>query len=185
MSYALPRCPLAQDFVLRVGAFSQTWLARVAARAASARRCLAEQLFVCLGMCYFIGVAVCGASVFCFTGATMLRQCSREDAWLWVEVFAQGCSDGVCANTQEHITICARTRGLTRTYMRMISGVRVALFSNRLGERPQWSPNEFGHVFGEGDALRPMDCPTRCRAAPWRRILSCASEHFLRHGLRA
>ena len=40
------RCPLAQDFVLRVAALSQTWLARVAARAVSARRCLAEQLFL-------------------------------------------------------------------------------------------------------------------------------------------
>ena len=55
-----------------------------------------------------------------------------------------GCSDGICANTQELITRCARARGLTRTYMRVISGVRADLFSNRLGERPQWQPNEFG-----------------------------------------
>ena len=129
---------MVQDFVLRVAAFSQTWLARVAARAASARRCLAEQLFVFLVMCYVIGLAVSGASVLCFTWATMLRQCFREGALLWVEVFAQGCSDGICANTQELITRCARARGLTRTYMRVISGVRAALFSNRLGERPQW-----------------------------------------------
>ena len=33
---------------------------------------------------------------------------------------------------------CARARGPTRTYMRGISGVRAALFFNRLGERPQW-----------------------------------------------
>ena len=35
--------PLAHDVVLRVAALSQTWLARVAARAASASRCLADQ----------------------------------------------------------------------------------------------------------------------------------------------
>ena len=40
------RCRLAQDSVLRVAALSQTRLARVAARAASARRCLAAQFFL-------------------------------------------------------------------------------------------------------------------------------------------
>ena len=89
MSYALPlgavrcltRCPLAQDFVLRVAAFSQTWLARVAARAAPARRCRVEQRFVFLVMCYLIiGLAVSGVSVICFTWATVLRQCCREGA---------------------------------------------------------------------------------------------------------
>ena len=47
--------------------------------------------------------------------------------------------------------------------------------------------------FGEGDALRPMACRTRCRSAPflvlravpWRRILSYASLPCRRHGLRA
>ena len=60
---------------------------------------------------------------------------------LWVEAFAQGCSDGICANTQGHITRCARARGLAQfsgTYMRVISGVCAALFSNLLGEHPQW-----------------------------------------------
>ena len=72
LSYALPlgavrcltRCPVAQDFVLRVAALSQKWIARVAACAASRRRIL------------------------------------------WVEAFVQGCSDGICANTQGHITRC-------------------------------------------------------------------------------
>ena len=89
LSYALPlgavrcltRCPLAQNFVLRVAAFSQTWLARVAARAAPARRCRVEQRFVFLVMCYLIiGLAVSGVSVLCFTWATVLRQCCREGA---------------------------------------------------------------------------------------------------------
>ena len=56
MSYALPlgavrcltRCPVAQDFVFRAAALSQKWIARVAARATSARRSLAEQSFVFL-----------------------------------------------------------------------------------------------------------------------------------------
>ena len=73
-------CRSAPFVVLRVAAFSQTWLARVAARAASARRCLAEHLCVFLVMCYLIGLAVSGASVLCFTWATMLRQCCREGA---------------------------------------------------------------------------------------------------------
>ena len=40
------RCPLAQDSVLRVVALWQTWFARVAARAASARRCMVDQFFL-------------------------------------------------------------------------------------------------------------------------------------------
>ena len=132
----LTRCPVAQDFVLRVAALSHKWLARVAVRAASARRSLAEQFFACLALCYVIGLAVSGASAICFTWATMLRHCFREGALMWVEVFAQGCSDGICANTQELITRCARARGLTRAYMRVISGVRAALFSKRLGGTP-------------------------------------------------
>ena len=61
--------------------FSQTWLARVAARAAPARRCRVEQRFVFLVMCYLIiGLAVSGVSVLCFTWATVLRQCCREGA---------------------------------------------------------------------------------------------------------
>ena len=146
MSYASPlgavrcltRCPVAQDVVVRVAPLSLKSIARVAARAASARRCLAEQFFAFLAMRYVTGLAVSGASAMCFTYATMLRHCVREGALLRVEVFAQGYSDGICANTQELITRCARARGLTRTYMRGISGVRAALFSNRLGERPQW-----------------------------------------------
>ena len=68
-------------FVLRVAAFSQTWLARVAARAAPARRCRVEQRFVFLVLCYLIiGLAVSGVSVLCFTWATVLRQCCREGA---------------------------------------------------------------------------------------------------------
>ena len=49
-------------------------------------------------------------------------------------------ADGICANTQEHITRCARARGLmpfSQTYMCLISGLRAALFSNILGEHPQ------------------------------------------------
>ena len=45
------RCPLALDVVLRVAALPQAWLARVAARAASARRCLAEQFFLRESLC--------------------------------------------------------------------------------------------------------------------------------------
>ena len=49
---------------------------------------------------------------------------------LWVEAFAQGCSDGICANTQGHITRCARARGLAQfsgTYMRDIRCLRSAV----------------------------------------------------------
>ena len=59
---------------------------------------------------------------------------------LWVEAVAQGCSDGIYADTQGHITKCARARGLAQlsgTYMCAVSGARSALFSNLLGEHPQ------------------------------------------------
>ena len=90
-----------------------------------------------LVMCYLIGLAVPGAF---FSGDNVTPMLSRRRI-LWVEVFAKGCPDGICADTQEHITRCARARGLTQfsqAYMRLISGVRAALFSNLLGEHPQW-----------------------------------------------
>ena len=147
LSYALPlgavrcltRCPLAQDFVLRVAAFSQTWLARVAARAAPARRCRVEQRFVFLVMCYLIiGLAVSGVSVLCFTWATVLRQCCREGASCGWRRSRKGVPTG-SARTPRSTLRDARARGLTpfsQTYMRLISGVRAALF-NLLGEHPQ------------------------------------------------
>ena len=136
----LRAAPLAQDFALRVAALSQTWLARVAARAASARRCLAEQLFVFLSMCYLISLAVSGASVLCFTGATMLRQCSREGASCGWRCSRKGVPTGSARTPMGHITRCARARGMalfSGTYMRMVSGVRAAWFSDLLGEHPQ------------------------------------------------
>ena len=151
LSYALPlgavrcltRCPLAQNFVLRVAAFSQTWLARVAARAAPARRCRVEQRFVFLVMCYLIiGLAVSGVSLLCFTWATVLRQCCREGASCGWRRSRKGVPTGsVRTASQGHITRCARARGLAQfsgTCMRVISGVCAALFSNLLGEHPQW-----------------------------------------------
>ena len=74
------RCRFAPDSVVRVAALSQTWFARVAARAASVRRCLVEQRFMFFVLCYVIGLAVPGSSDMCAPRATMLRKCSRGGA---------------------------------------------------------------------------------------------------------
>ena len=149
LSYALPlgavrcltRCPLAQNFVLRVAAFSQTWLARVAARAAPARRCRVEQRFVFLVMCYLIiGLAVSGVSVLCFTWATLLRQCCREGASCGWRRSRKGVPTGsarIPRGTLRDVRAPAVWRNF-RAHTCVISGVCAALFSNLLGEHPQW-----------------------------------------------
>ena len=204
MSYALPigavrcltRCPVAQDFVLRVAALSQKWIARVAARAASARRCLAEQLFVFL-VCFissawpflvrltfvFLG-RQCYANVLAkahFVGggvrARVPRRDLREHPGAHYEMRARPWSDATFANIHAFDIRFSRSVVLQppgRTPAMVVQGTRASFF-------------------GEGDALRPMACPTRCRSAPfvvlrvapWRRILSYASQLFRRHGLRA
>ena len=148
-------------------------------------------------MCYVIGLAVPGASDLCFPRATMLRQCSREGlfrGWRCSRkgvptgsartprstlrgVRARPWSDAIFANTHAFDIRCSRSVVLQppgRTPAMVAQGTRA-------------------NFFGEGDALRPMACPTRCRSAPfvvlravpWRRILSYASLLCRRNGLRA
>ena len=203
MSYALPlgaaRChtrrPLAQDFVLRVAAFSQTWLARVAARAASARRCLVEQRFVfqlwvissawpfLVRLSFVLRGRQCCASVVAkahLVGggvrARVFRRDLREHPGAHYEMRARPWSDAIFANIHAFDIRCSRSvvlRPSVRTPAMVAQGTRA-------------------RFVGEGDALRPMACPTRCRSAPfvvlraptWRRLLTYGSQLFRRHGLR-
>ena len=116
---------------------------------------------------------------------------------LWVEAFAQGCSDGICANTQGHITRCARARGLAQfsgTYMRDIRCLRSAVL-----QPPGRTPAMVARGTQAFCLVRAMPfapsmaCPARgrsapflvLRAVPWRTILSYASLPCRRNGLRA
>ena len=115
---------------------------------------------------------------------------------LWVEAFAQGCSDGICANTQGHITRCARARGLAQfagTYM-LIRCSRSAVL-----QPPGRTPAMVARGTQAFCLVRAMPfapsmaCPARgrsapflgLRAVPWRTILSYASLPCRRNGLHA
>ena len=138
LCYALP---LGAGFSYASQLFSQTWRARVVARAAPARRGRVEQRFVFLVMCYLIGLAVSGVSVLCFTWATVLRQCCREGASCGWRRSRKGVPTGsarIPRGTLRDVRAPCGLARFSRTYMRVIPGVRAALFSNLLGEHPQW-----------------------------------------------
>ena len=52
---------------------------------------------------------------------------------LWVEAFAQGCSDGICANTQGHITRCKE-----RTLIPALQTFDSSTSNNRDLRRGEW-----------------------------------------------
>jgi len=144
-------------------------------------------------MCYLIGLAVSGASVLCFTWATMLRQCCREGASCGWRRSRKGVPTG-SARTPRGTLRDVRAPAVWRNFR----AHTCVWFAQRCSPT-SWantrngSPRNPGILFGAGDALRPMVCPTRCRSAPfvvlravpWRRILSYASLPCRRNGLRA
>ena len=147
-------------------------------------------------MCYLIGLAVSGASVLCFTWATMLRQCCREGASCGWRRSRKGVPTG-SARTPRGTLRDVRAPAVWRNF-RAHTCVWYQVFAQRCSPT-YWantrngSPRNPGILFVAGDAHRSMVRPTRCRSAPfvvlrvvpWRRILSYASLPCRRNGLRA
>ena len=118
---------------------------------------------------------------------------------LWVEAFAQGCSDGICANSQPgaHYEMCARPwSGAIFGHMHACD---IRCLRSAVLQPPGRTPAMVARGTQAFCLVRAMPfapsmaCPARgrsapflvLRAVPWRTILSYASLPCRRNGLRA